>query len=109
MMRFSRLSGLVQFGQMSQQFFFVGHAADVPADHFLSWQRRLATCPQADQHSRDDRAGDLNFDAVLRMAQQMTAAQQMLEKAEEDLSLPLILPPKTWLLSLSEALVFIVS
>ncbi len=108
-MRFSRLSGLVQFGQMSQQVFFVGHAAEVPADHLVGPKRRLATCPQADQHSRDDRTGDLNFDAVLRMAQQMTAAQQMLEKAKEDLSLPLILPPKTWLLSLSEALVFIVS
>ena len=33
------------------------------ADHFLSSQRRLATCPQADQHAGDDRAVDLHFDA----------------------------------------------
>ena len=106
---FSRLRRLVEFRQMSQQFCLVGHAADVPADHFLSSQRRLATYPQADQHAGDDRAGDLHFDTVLGMTQQVTTAQLMLEEAEEDLSLPLILPPKTWLLSLSEALVFIVS
>ena len=99
----------MQFGQVGQQFFFVGHAAEVPADHLVSSKRRLATCPQADQHARDDRAVDLHFDAVLRMTQQMTAAQQMLEEAEEDLSVPLILPPKSRLLSLSEALDFIVS
>lgn len=44
---------------MSQQFFLVGHAAEVPADRPMSSQRRLATCPQADQHARDDRAVDL--------------------------------------------------
>ena len=63
--RFSRLSGLVQFGQVSQQFFLIGHAAEVPADHFVGPKRRLPTCPQADQHACDDRAVDLHFDAVL--------------------------------------------
>lgn len=66
----------------------VGHAAEVPADHLVSSQRWLATCPQADQHARDDRAVDLHFDTVLRMAQQRTAAQQMLEKVEKDLNRP---------------------
>ena len=73
---------------MSQQFFLVGHAAEVPADHLVSSQRWLATCPQADQHARDNRAVDLHFDTVLRMAQQRTAAQQMLEKVEKDLNRP---------------------
>ncbi len=42
---FSRLGRLLQLRQMSQQFFFVGHATDVPADHLMSPQRRLATGP----------------------------------------------------------------
>jgi hypothetical protein len=98
----------VEFNQMSQQFFLVGYAAEVPADHLVSSQRWLATCPQADQHARDNRAVDLHFDAVLRMTQQMTASQKMLEKAKEDLSLPVRLRPKVRLLSLLEALVFMV-
>ena len=86
--KFSRLGRHVEFRQMSQQFFLVGHAAEVPADHLVSSQRWLATCPQADQHARDDRAVDLHFDTVLRMAQQMTAAQRMLENAEKNLNRP---------------------
>ena len=36
--------------------------------------------PQSDQHARDDLAVHLHFDAILRMTQQMTAAQEMFEK-----------------------------
>ncbi len=68
---------------MSKQFFLGSHAAEVPADHLVSSQRRFATCPKADQHACDNRAVDLHFDAVLRMAQQMTASQKMLEKAKK--------------------------
>ena len=81
----------MQFGQMSQQFFLVSHAAEVPADHLVSSQRWLAAGPQTDQHARDDRAIDLHFDAVLRMAQQMTSSQKMLEKAKENLDCPTIM------------------
>ena len=55
----SRLGRLVQFGQVGQQFFFVSHAAEVPADHLVSPQRGLLPGPQADQHAGDDRAADL--------------------------------------------------
>ena len=60
---FSRLGRFLQSKQMSPQFFVVGHAAEVPADHLVSSQRWLATCPQTDQHARDDRAIDVHFDA----------------------------------------------
>lgn len=62
---------------MSQQFFFLGHAAEVPVDQLVSLPRRSATHPQADQHARDECAVYLRFDAVLRVAQQMTVAKQM--------------------------------
>ena len=54
---------------VSQQFFVIRHAAEVPADHFVSSQRWLSPRPQADQHAGDDCAVHLNLDAVLRMAQ----------------------------------------
>jgi hypothetical protein len=71
---------------MKQQFFLVGHAAEVPADHLVGPKRRLPTCPQADQHACDDRVVDLHFDAVPGMTQQMTAAQEMLKKRKKSQS-----------------------
>ena len=70
-----------QFAEMSQQFLFVGHAADVPADQFVRPQGWLTARPQTDQHAGDNRALHLNFDAVLRMAQQVAASEHMHEEA----------------------------
>ena len=42
---------------MSQRVFLVGHAAEVPSDHLVSSQRRLATCPHgAIQTQRTNRS-----------------------------------------------------
>ena len=73
---------------MGQQFLFVGQAAEVKADHLVGPQRRLATGPQADQQAGDDRAVRLNLDAVLVVAQQVPAAQQVLEESEKDFNRP---------------------
>ena len=47
--------------------------------------------PEADQHADDDYAVRLNLDAVLVVAEQMPAAQDVLEESEEDLDRPAIL------------------
>ena len=52
-----------------KQLIVVGHAAEVPTDHFVRSASRLATCPEADQHASDDRAIGLNLDALLRLTQ----------------------------------------
>ena len=83
--RSSRPGQFLQPDQNPQQFFFIHHAAEAPPDHFVSSQRWLLTDPQADQHAGDDRTADLQFDAVLRMTQQMTTAQQALEETKEGL------------------------
>lgn len=58
----------LQLGNMRQQFFFVAHAGEIPADHFIGSQCRFATGPQTDQHAGNDRTVSLNFDTVLRPA-----------------------------------------
>ena len=87
--RFLRLSGLVQFGQMSQQFFLIGHAAEVPADHLVGPQRGLLSGSQAD-HARDDPTIGLQFDAGLRMSRLMAATEQVLEEPKQDFNLQAI-------------------
>ena len=54
----------------------------------MSSQSRFAARPQADQHARDDRAVDLNFNAFLRLTQQMAAAKNVFQKSEEDFNCP---------------------
>ena len=51
-------------------------------------QCRLTAGPEADQQAGDDRAVRLNLDAVLVVAEQMPAAQDVLEESEEDLDRP---------------------
>lgn len=59
-----RLGRILESGHISQQLSFTEDAADVSADQLGGSMRRLATCPQAVQHGRDDWAVDLTFDAV---------------------------------------------
>ena len=97
--RCSRL-GVVGFQlfQVRQQLLFIRHACEVVANHLVRPERRLAPSPQADQHAGNDRAVRLNFDAVGRMAQQMPTAQYVLEKPEENFTLPSIMHPLSQLL-----------
>jgi len=78
----------LQPGDMGQQFLFTGHAAKIPADHLVGPQGRFFPRPQADQHTGDHRGIHLQFDAVATLAEQMTAAQHMLEKTKKYLNLP---------------------
>ena len=78
----------LQTGDMGQQFLLTGHAAKVPADHLIGSQGGFLPRPQADQHTGDDGGIDLQFDAVLTIAEQMTAAQHMLEEPEKYLNRP---------------------
>ena len=75
---------------MGQQFIFVGPAHQVVAQHLVRALGRLAAGPEVDQQTGDDRAVRLNLDPVRVMAQQMPSAQQVLERAEEDLDLPAV-------------------
>ena len=74
-----------EFGQMDQQFNFIGPAHQVVAAHLVRAFGRLAASPEVDQQAGDDRAVRLNRDPVRAMTQQVPAAQQVLERAEEDL------------------------
>ena len=58
-----------QLVEMRQQFRLRGQAAEVEADHLVRPQRRLATGPEADEQTGDDRTVGLNFDAVLAVAE----------------------------------------
>ena len=84
---------------MRQQFVFVGPTHQVVAQHLVRTFGRLAAGPEVDQQTSDDRAVGLDLDPVRVIAQQVPAAQQVLERAEEDLSVPIIVPPKMTLLS----------
>lgn len=65
-----------------------GPAHEVQADHLITAERRFPTCPQADQQAGDDRAIRLDLDPVAMRAQQMAAAQHMLEEPEEQFNRP---------------------
>ena len=70
---------------MGQQFVGVGPAHQVVAQHLVRAFGRLAASPEVDQQAGDDRAVRFNRDPVRVMTQQMPAAQQVFERAEEDL------------------------
>lgn len=44
-----------QLFDVSHQFFFAGKAGEVETDHFKRSLRRLAACPQSNQHAGNDR------------------------------------------------------
>ena len=59
-----------------------GPAHHQGAPHFWRAFRRLAARPERDQQTGDDRAVGLNLDPILVVAEQVTAAEQMLELAK---------------------------
>lgn len=85
---------LLQLRNVSQQFVLIRHPAKVETNHLVRSQSRLAARPQRDQHARDDRRVRLDFDAVLIVAAQMTAAQHVLEEPKENLDRPTFLVQK---------------
>ena len=62
--------------------------------HFVRSFRRLATGPERDQQTGDNRAVGLDLDPVLVVAEQVTATQQMLELPKKYFNLPITIPPK---------------
>ena len=60
---------------MSDQLLLGRQASEVVAKHFKCSLRRLAACPQIDQHASDNRTIRLNLDAVLTVANQVRTAQ----------------------------------
>ena len=78
----------LQLRQMGQQFLFAGKPAEKETDHLVCPLGRLATRPQADQEAGNDRTIRLDLDAVLAMAQQVSAAQKVLEEPKKDFNGP---------------------
>lgn len=74
----------IQFFDVCNQLVLVRHPAEVETDHFACPKRSLLPCPQCNQHAGDNRAARLNLNAILILAQQVPAAQDLFEKTEED-------------------------
>ena len=68
---------------MSDELFFACQAREVVADHLERPLGRFASGPKIDQEASDDRAVALNFNAVLVVADQMGAAQELFEETEK--------------------------
>jgi hypothetical protein len=83
-----------QLGNVAQEFFLTGQAAEVETNHLISAERRFAAGPQGNQQAGDNGTVGLNLDPVLVVAQQVPASEQVLEEPEECFSVPIILPPK---------------
>ena len=75
---------------MRHQLFLIGEACEIEADHFVGAKRRLLASPQRDQHARDDRAVGLNLDSILVVAEQVPAAQNVLEKTKKYFDSPTV-------------------
>ena len=82
--------GELQLREMGFDFVGAGPAQPVEAEHFVRPLRRLAAGPEGQHQADDDRAVGLDLDAVPVVAQQVAAAQQMLELSEEDLDGPTV-------------------
>ena len=81
---------------MSFQFIFLGQAREVVVKHFECGLRRFAVRPQAQQHAGDDRAIDLNPQAIGFVAEQVPTTEQVLEEAEEQLDGKAVLIQQRW-------------
>lgn len=73
---------------MRHQLGFAGKSAEFEANHFESPFGWSTTSPKTSQHAGNHCAVRLNLDAVLTVAQQVAAAEEMLEKPEEDFNYP---------------------
>ena len=65
----------LQLGDVSQKFFFTGHAAEVKTEHLERTLGRLAAGPKTDKQAGDDHQVDLNGHSVLAVREQMPAAE----------------------------------
>ena len=68
-----------ELGHVSGDIVRRGPAPHQVAQHFVRALRRLASRPERDQQTGDDCAVGLDLDSVLVVAEQVAAAQQMLE------------------------------
>jgi hypothetical protein len=68
---------------MILQFVLFGQPGEVVVKHLQRGFGRFAVGPQAQQHAGDDRAVHLDAEPFGFVAEQVPAAQQMLEEAEE--------------------------
>ena len=74
--------GKFQRRQMGLHLVGGGPAQHVEAEHLVRALGWFAARPEGDHQAGDDRAVGLDFDAVLVVAQQVAAAQQVFELAE---------------------------
>ena len=81
------------------QFVLFGQAGEVVVKHLERGFGWFAVAPQAQQQAGDDRAVHLDAESIGFVAEQVSAAQQVFEEAEEQFSVPFIIPPKIMLLS----------
>lgn len=81
----------LQAVNVTAQFLFIGHAREVPTEHFIRTQGRLATGPQRDQHTGDNGRVGLQFDAVALVAQEMATPKNVLVEPKEDFNRPTVL------------------
>ena len=77
-----RIAGL-QLGDVSQQFLFVGQAAEVEAEHLKGPLGRLVAGPQTDEQAGDDCQVDLNRNSILAMRDQMPVVKDTFQPVKE--------------------------
>src|SRR5688572_25027497 len=85
------LDGGFQFCQVRLDFVEIRPALEIEADHLIGPQRGLASGPQMDQQAGDDGAVSLNLNPHRIGAEQVPAAENVLEEAEEQLDGPAVL------------------
>ena len=73
---------------MRSQLCFARHTAEVEAYHFMGPKRWLSSRPKANQHTCNDRTVRLNLNAIGAVAEQMSAAEHVLEEAKKYFNSP---------------------
>jgi hypothetical protein len=72
----------LESGELIHQFIFVGPAHQVKFHQFQNRFVRLETRPDRDQQARDDRDVELKLQTVLVVADEMPAAEDVLEETK---------------------------
>ena len=79
---------LLKFVDVRSQLGFARHTAEVKAYHFKGLKRWLSFRLKTNQQPCYDRTVSLNLSAVGAMAQQMSAAEYVLEESKKDFNSP---------------------